>query len=132
MNNKYLFKNLNYFGNVYVKSKFNLYKFIENDIYMIEWMKVHLRYILVLLGNISKYIQYILDEENQIELDDNKIISIFNVLADSPVFRERKVFKYKIEIPSEFAKKISDITDNFRDLFRMNENFFLTKFLSFN
>lgn len=125
INNKYFFKNLNYFGNVYMKSKFNLYKFIENDTFMIEWMKVHLKYILVLLGNISKYIQYVLKEENQIELNDNKITEILCVLADSSVFKQRKVYKYKIEPPSNFAKRISDLTDNFRDLFRMNENFFL-------
>jgi hypothetical protein len=135
LNNKYLFKNLNYFGNIYVKSKFQLDKFIENDIFMIEWMKVHLKYILTLLGNITKYVQYLMNEENQIELSENKIISLFSILSDSNIFKENVSYRYRIEIPRNFAKQISDITDNFRELFRMDESVFLpilNKYLQHN
>jgi len=126
MNNKYFVKNLNYFGNAYVKSKFELRKFIETDIYMIEWMKIHLKYILNLLGNISKYMQNITADENQIHLSEDKLVNIFKIISESNMFTEKVRYRYNIEITTDFAKQVSDLTDNFRDLFIVDEKVFLT------
>jgi hypothetical protein len=85
-------------------------------------MKIHLKYILTLLGNISKYIQNITGEQNQIQLDEKKLVNIFKVISDSKIFDEKDI---SIEVTTDFGKQVSDLTDNFRDLFIVNEKVFL-------